>query len=153
MKSGWSKKGQIGHFLAKAICGLTCSHLPAASHLAADRLGHFPGADGRGVVAIGLHVVGHVAAFGDHGGDGPLQPLGGVLFLEMPQHQGPGENQGRGIDLVQPLIFRGTAVGGLENGPVGADIRPRGDPQSAHQAGGQVAEDVAVQVGQHEHVV
>ena len=44
-------------------------------------------------------------------------------------------------------------MGGLEDGAVGPDVRPRGHAQPAHQSRRQVAEDVAVKVRQHQHVV
>ena len=42
---------------------------------------------------------------------------------------------------------------GFEDGPVGTDVRARRHAQAADQAGRQIAQDVAVQVRQHEHVV
>ena len=46
--------------------------------LRANRSGHFVRADGGGIVAIGLQIVGDVLAFRDHVGDGFFQLLGGV---------------------------------------------------------------------------
>ncbi len=58
-----------------------------------------------------------------------------------------------GIDLVLALVLRGAAVRGFEDRAVGADVRAGRDAQAADQAGRQVADDVAVQVRQHQHVV
>ena len=58
------------------------------------------------------------------------------------------------VGLARPLpgdIGRG-AVDGFEDGVVVADIGARHDAQPAHQPGGEVRNDVAVEVRQHQHV-
>ena len=42
---------------------------------------------------------------------------------------------------------------GLEDGRLGAEVAARGEPEPADQARGQVGDDVAVEVREHEHVV
>ena len=121
--------------------------------LRANRVGHFARADGGRVVAVGFQVVGDVLAFGDDVGHGLFQAVGGVDFAQVAQHQHAGEDQGGRVDLVLPLVLRGAAVRGFEHRAVGADVLARRDAQAADQAGAQIAEDVAVQVRQHEHVV
>ena len=65
----------------------------------------------------------------------------------------PDRISGGGIDLVLTFVLRGAAVGRFEDGAAGADVLAGGDAEAADQAGAQIADDVAVQVRQHEHVV
>ena len=58
-----------------------------------------------------------------------------------------------GLTLFMSFVLRRTAVGGLEDGAIRADVRTGRHAQSAHQSGRQVAEDVAVKIRQHDHVV
>ena len=104
------------------------------------------------VVAGRLHVVGDALALGDHGGDGGFEPLRRVGLAEVVEHQLPGEDHRGRVDLVLALVLRRRAVRRLEDGRVGADVPARRDAEAADEAGGQVADDVAVEVRQHEHV-
>ena len=70
----------------------------------------------------------------------------------MVEHQLPGEDHRRRVDLVLALVLRRRAVRRLEDGRVGADVAARRDAEAADEPGGQVADDVAVEVRQHEHV-
>src|ERR1051325_9521301 len=88
--------------------------------LVADRLGHFLGADGGGVVAVGLEVVGDVLSFLDNCGDGVFQAVAGIGFAEVPEHEHAGEDEGGGVDLVLPLVLGSTAVRGFEDRAAGA---------------------------------
>ena len=112
----------------------------------ANRFGHLLRADGGRVVAVGLHVVGDVFAFGDHRGDAAFQSFGRLLFAQVLEHQLRRENQGRRIDLVLPFVLGGAAVRRLEDRPFGADVRAGSDAQSADQARTQIAQNIAVQV-------
>jgi len=122
-------------------------------HLRADRLGHFPRPHGGRVVAVGLHVVGYVAALGDYGGHGPFEPVGRFGFFQMPQHKHAREDQCRRVYLVLALVFRGAAVGRFEHGAIRPDVHSRRHAQPTDEPGGQVAQNVAIEVRQHEHVV
>src|SRR5262245_65197564 len=53
----------------------------------ADGLGHFASADGGGIVAVGFEIVGDVLAFFDHGGDGLFEPIAGIGFAEVMEHE------------------------------------------------------------------
>ena len=44
-------------------------------------------------------------------------------------------------------------MGGFEDGAVRADVHARGHAQAADDPGTQVADDIAVQIRQHQHVV
>lgn len=57
-----------------------------------------------------------------------------------------------GLALVLTRDVGSRAVHSLEHGVILADIRTRGDAQTADQACGQVAGDVTVQVGEHHYV-
>ena len=100
-----------------------------------------------------LHVVGDRRAFDDNGGDGPFERRGGIGLLQVPQHQHPRKDQRRRIDLVEALVLGGRPVGGLEDRPAFANIRPRRHAQPADQTRAQVADNVAVEVFGHQHVV
>ena len=58
-----------------------------------------------------------------------------------------------GFALFWPAYFGAEPWTGLEDGRRVADVRPRRDAEAADEPGGEVADDVAVQVRQHEHVV
>ena len=58
-----------------------------SAHRPDDGLGHFAGADGGGVVAVGLHVVGDGLALGDDLGDGAFEPRRGPR-LAPEDHRG-----------------------------------------------------------------
>jgi hypothetical protein len=69
--------------------------LPQLQHPFADRLGHFAGAEGGGVVAVGFDVVGHKNTYFDDPGDGSFERRGGgfaeilwPLGLDHPRRSG-----------------------------------------------------------------
>src|SRR6266498_387887 len=137
---------------------LRCGGLPVAgrsgalAHRGDDRVGDVAGADGGGVVAVRLHVVGDAAALGDDLGEPPLQPVGGLALAEVAEHQHAGEHHRHRVDLVLALVLWGRSVRGLEHRHAVAHVGARGDTEPADQTGCQVREDVPVEVGQQQHV-
>src|SRR6266542_286880 len=117
-----------------------------------DRVGDVAGADRGGVVAVRLHVVGDALALGDDRGERALEPVGRLALVQVPQHEHAREHHRHRVDLVLPLVLGGRAVRGLEHRDLVAHVRPRRDPEPADQPGGEVGEDVAVEVGQQQHV-
>ena len=71
----------------------------------------------------------------------------------MPQHQHATEDQRCRINLVLALVLRRAAVRRLENRRLLPDIRPRRHAQSADQTRTQIADDIAVEIRQHDHIV
>ena len=71
----------------------------------------------------------------------------------MAEQQHAREHQGRGVGLVLARVLGRGTVHGLEDGRLGADIRPRRDTQTADETGAQVTDDVPVEVRQDEYVV
>ena len=70
----------------------------------------------------------------------------------MIEHHRSRENLGRGVgDILASDIGRG-AVRSLKDCAVGTDVGAGCHAQTTHQAGAQVAHDVAVQVGQHQDI-
>ncbi|HVM68664.1 MAG TPA: isocitrate/isopropylmalate family dehydrogenase, partial [Gaiellaceae bacterium] len=72
---------------------------------------------------------------------------------EVAKHQHPREHHRHRVHLVLPGVLRRGAVGRLEHGDVGAEVRAGREAEAADQASGEVGDDVAVEVRQHEHVV
>ncbi len=72
-------------------------------------------------------------------------------FAMIEHHRRREQQRGRIGDALAGDIGR-RAVDRLEDGGVRADVRPRRHAEAAHQAGDQVREDVAEQVGGHQHV-
>lgn len=68
----------------------------------------------------------------------------------MPQHHAGGEEEGGGVGQVPAGNVRGGAMDGLENGAVAANVAAGGQAQATNQAGAQIADNVAVQIG-HDH--
>jgi len=122
-------------------------------HFCNNRVGHFAGADGGRVVSVRLHVVGDVLTFEDDGRDGRFELLSRIELFQVAQHQHARQDQRTRVDLVQALVLRRTPVGRFEDGSVRADIQAGRDAQAADEACGQVAQDVTVQVREHDHVV
>jgi hypothetical protein len=86
-------------------------------HPFANRLGHFAGADGGGVVAVGLHVGGHKNTFFDDAGDGAFELCGGG-FAEMFQQLGFAAYQDACANY-QRLKTTASNVGGHRSGLCG----------------------------------
>ena len=85
--------------------------------------------------------------------DGRFDAHRGVRIAEVAEHQRARQDHRGRVRLVQPGVLRGRAVDRLEDCRLGADVGARRDAEAADQPGAQVADDVAVQVRQHEHVV
>ena len=98
-------------------------------------------------------VVGRRRALGDDVADGRLELGRGVRVAEVAEHQRAGQDQRGRVRLVQAGVLRRRAVDRLEDGGLGADVGARRDAEAADQPGAQVADDVAVQVRQDQHVV
>ena len=76
----------------------------------------------------------------------------GVALAEVVEHELAREDHRGRVHLVQPLVLRRRAVGRLEHRSLRADVGARRDAEASHQAGGEVADDVAVEVREHEDV-
>src|SRR3990172_4767252 len=118
-----------------------------------DNIGHLGGTHCGWIVPVWLHIVGDALAFGDHFGHSVLHAVSGLLLSNVAEHQDAGEHDGHGVDLVQAGVLGRAAVGRLEDGHIVADVGPWGNSKPAHQAGAEVGEDIAVKVGEHQHVV
>src|SRR3990172_3100776 len=111
------------------------------------------GAHGRRVVRRGLHVVGHPLPLGDDGGQGGLQAVAGLHLADVAEHHHAGEHHRHRVHLVHAGVLGGAAVDRLEHRYVVAQVRAGGAPQPADQPRTEVGQDVAVEVGQDQHVV
>ena len=58
-----------------------------------------------------------------------------------------------GFTLFMPRVLGRRAVGGLEHGQLLPDVAGAAEAQAAHHLGAEVGDDVAVEVGSHQHVV
>ena len=122
-------------------------------HLLYDGVSELTRTHGGRVVTRGLEVVGHLVALADHLGDAALHAVGGLGLVQVAQHQHAGEHKRGRVDLVLALVLGGRAVRGLEDRAGCADVRAGREPEAADHAGAEVGDDVAVEVGQHDHVV
>ena len=57
-----------------------------------------------------------------------------------------------GLTLFWPLYLGAEPCVASKTADVGADVAARRDAEAADEPGGQVADDVAVEIRQHEHV-
>ena len=101
---------------------------------------------------MGFEVVRDPPAVGDHGRDSLFESLRGLSLAEVLEHQLSGQDHRGRVHFVQPFVPRRRAMRGLEHGHARSDVRPWSDAEPAHQPGGDVRDDVPVQVRQHEHV-
>src|SRR5690606_36852534 len=83
---------------------------------------------------------------------GRFDAPGGLLLVEVVEQHRHGEEGGGGVGDAAPGDVGGAAVHRLEDGVLLADVGARGDAETAGEAGHQVGEDVAEQVGGHQHV-
>src|SRR5437016_11802143 len=118
-----------------------------------DRIGHLGSAYRGGIVALRLHVVGDVTPLPDGLRDGPPAHVCGVGLAQVAQYHRPGQHHRHRVDLVGARVFRGTAVRRLEERDLIPQVGAGGQAEPAHQAGRQVGQDVAVEVGHDDHVV
>ena len=98
-------------------------------------------------------VVGRVRPLGDDVADGRLDALGGRLLAQVAEHQDARQDHRRRVRLVLARVLGRRAVDRLEHRRLGPDVGAGRDAEAADEARAQVADDVAVQVRQHEHVV
>jgi len=68
------------------------------------------------------------------------------------EHLGSGQQQRARVGDALPGDVRRRAVHGLENRGIGTDIGARRKPQPTDQPGTQVGQNVAEQIGGHDHV-
>src|SRR5206468_1502490 len=69
-------------------------------------------------------VVRHRLPLGDDGADRALEPLGGRGFAEVPEHEGPGQDERGRVGPVLAGVLRRRAVDRLEDRRLQADVRP-----------------------------
>src|SRR5438270_11271146 len=84
----------------------------SASRLQAgdDRVGDLTGADGGWIVAVGLHVIGHLPSLADRLSDGAFQHVGGVGLAMLFQHDYARYHVGNWVVVVQSGVSWGTYV-------------------------------------------
>src|ERR1035437_7527275 len=124
-----------------------------ALQLGDDRVRDLRRAHGGGVVAVRLHVVGDAFPLGDDRRDRRLETVAGVLLADVTEHQHAAEHHGHGVGDVLARVLGGAAVRRLEHRDVVADVGARSESEATDQPCAEVAEDVAVEVGHHHHVV
>src|SRR5579875_77162 len=118
-----------------------------------DRVRYLRGPDSRWIIRARLEVVGNVLTLGDDLGDGPLQAIGGILLTKVAEHEHAGEHHRHRIDLVLARILGGAAVHRLEYRVLAANVRARRDTQTTNKTGRKIGNNIAVEVGQHQHIV
>ena len=104
---------------------------------------------GGGVTA---DVAGEMPALSVHVMDGALNAICRGALAYMPQHEDRREHQGGGIRDIPAGDVRGAAVDGLEDGAPLAEIGAGYETQPAHEARGQVRDDIAVKILEQEDV-
>lgn len=111
--------------------------------------------DGTGELLSGSGAA-HVAspgALGDDVVDGLGDAVGVVVEAEVAEHHAAGEDEGGGVGLVLALdVEADVAAAGLEDGDLAAHVAAGDDAGAADEAGADVGQDAAVQVG-HDHDV
>ena len=122
---------------------------PGRIELPAHGLRHIGGA------GLAAQVTGVQRGGGGDRLDGLHQALGGGRLADVIQqhHAGPEGADGVGQALAHDV--EGRAVDGLEHrrvAPLGVDVAGGRDAQATRQRGGQVAQDVGMQIGGHQGV-
>ena len=120
-----------GADVAGADDGHLSSHATRSSEFVDDRVGDLARPNGRRVVSRGLHVVREALTLGDHGGDCGLEPRCCAGLVEMIEHELAGQDHRDRVDLVLAPVLRRRAVGRLEDGRIGADVRAGCDAEAA----------------------
>ena len=108
--------------------------------------------------AVGSSRVGFMSyvtclALRDDGGDRALEAVGRLPLVQVAQHHHAGEHHRHRVDPVLAGVLRRGAVRRLEDGGVGAEVAAGREAEPADQAGGEVGDDVPVEVRADEHVV
>ena len=123
------------------------------SHLVDDSVRDLARPDRRRVVAVLLHVVGDAPPLGDDGCDGRLEPVGGLGLLQVAQHHDAREHHRHRVHPVLTLVLRRRPMRGLEDRRVHAEVSAGCKSEAADQARGEIGDDVAVEVREHENLV
>ena len=89
----------------------------------------------------------------DHVAEGALDPSATSGWPRWRSISAPDRMRAVGFALFMAGVLRRRAMDGLEDGCLRSDVRTRRDTQPADKAGREVADDVAIQVRQHEDVV
>ena len=90
----------------------------------------------------------------DQLGDRPLQPVGRLALLPRWRSISTPESIcAVGLTLFCPVYFGAEPWVGSNTATPVAEVRARGDAEPADQPGAEIGDDVAVEVGQHHHVV
>ena len=88
----------------------------------------------------------------EHLVDRPLHVLGGGLLADVAEQHRPRQDHGDGVrDALTGDVGR-AAVDGLEHGVLPSDVGAGDQAEPADQPRAQVGHDVAVEVGQQQHV-
>src|SRR2546422_694493 len=123
---------------------------PQPEHRWLEPAGHSPGElGGRSTPPqiLGADVVLH-----DRRLERPAQPARGRELVDVIEHHRGGEQLGRRVRDPLPRDVRRRAVHRLEDRRVLADVRPRREPEPAHQSRCFVGEDVPEQVRRDDHI-
>ena len=112
----------------------------------------FARADGGRVVAVGLHIVGHVFTFGDHVGHRFSSRSAAASSFRCRSISMPDRIRAVGLTLFCPLYLGALPWVASKTAPSGPILAP-GPLPIRRPARRQVAQNVAVQIGQHEHVI
>ncbi|CEE61328.1 hypothetical protein XAC2852_200040 [Xanthomonas citri pv. citri] len=116
------------------------------SEAAGDGLGKAHGVAGAAQVG-GQRILGFQG-----GDDGFAQALGILRLTDVVEHLRRAKQQRARVGLALPCDIRRRAVHGFEDRRVQTDVGARRQAQAADQAGAQVGDDVAEQVGGHDDV-
>ncbi len=97
-------------------------------------------------------VFGDVLALAVDGDQGFFDALGGGAFIEIVEHEDCREGEGCGIRKAFAGDVWSCAVDGFEDGAIGADVAAGNYAESADEACGEIAHDIAVEIGEEENV-
>ena len=99
------------------------------------------------------HVVRAHLAFAHDRGDGILDALRTVRLTQPVKHHFGGQDGGDRVHFVLPGILGCRAMRRLEHGELFSDVSGAAKAEPANHLGAEVGNDVAVEVGRHQHVV
>ncbi len=116
-----------------------------------DGLCEFSGADFLLADALVIDVIGVDAIFNGTQ-PGVVDERGDVRLVDVDEHHDGAEQEAGWIGQVLPGAARRGAMNGLEHGKMIADIGRAGQANRTGDLGGHVGENIAVEVGQHDHI-